>query len=202
MPEMNGIEATVAIRQKEQISGHHQPIVALTAHAMMEDAERFLAVGMDDYLAKPIEAKELLEKIDRLVQKAPASAVVRNVKRIGQPVMQRKIELSKVLEYTEGDMELLQNIIRLFLKTYPGMLAQIRQMITDNNGEGLARAAHSLKGVGGYFLTASDLDIVKSLERQGRELDLQQAKATTATLEQELTLIEIELKTLLNEKAA
>jgi two-component system, sensor histidine kinase and response regulator len=202
MPEMNGLETTLEIRRKEQISGHHQPIMALTAHAMKEDSERFLAVGMDDYLAKPIEAKELLYKIDCLVQKTPTNVAVRKIKGIGQPVMQRKIELSKILEFTEGDMELLQNIIRLFLKTYPGMLAEIRQTIADHNGEGLARAAHSFKGIGGYFLTAADLDIVKSLERQGRDLDLQNAKATTAALEQELTLIEKELKTLLNEKAA
>jgi two-component system sensor histidine kinase/response regulator len=202
MPEMNGIETTLAIRRKEQISGQHQPIMALTAHAMKEDAERFLAAGMDDYLSKPIEPNDLLYKIDCLVSKAVKSPTVSKVKGSGQPVMQRKIELSKALEYTEGDMELLQNIIRLFLKTYPGMLAEIRQTIADNNGAGLARAAHSFKGIGGYFLTASDLGMVKSLEQMGRELDLQNAKAMTVALEQELTLIEGELKTLLNEKAA
>ena len=202
MPEMNGIETTLAIRRKEQISGHHQPIMALTAHAMKEDSERFLAAGMDDYLSKPIEPNDLLYKIDCLVSKVPRSSAATKVKSNGPQLMQRKIELSKVLEYTEGDMELLQNIIRLFLKTYPGMLTEIRQTIADNNGDGLARAAHSFKGIGGYFLTASDLSIVKSLERMGRELDLQNAKAMLMSLEQELTLIEGELKTLLEEKAA
>jgi CheY-like chemotaxis protein len=59
MPEMNGMEATARIREKEKITGGHQPIVALTAHAMKGDQELCLAGGMDGYLAKPICAQEL-----------------------------------------------------------------------------------------------------------------------------------------------
>jgi PAS domain S-box-containing protein len=59
MPEMNGMEATARIREKEKITGGHQPIVALTAHAMKGDQELCLAGGMDGYLAKPIRAQEL-----------------------------------------------------------------------------------------------------------------------------------------------
>lgn len=59
MPEMNGMEATARIREKEKVTGGHQPIVALTAHAMKGDQELCLAGGMDGYLAKPIRAQEL-----------------------------------------------------------------------------------------------------------------------------------------------
>jgi len=59
MPEMDGLEATAAIREKEKSSGLHQAIVALTAHAMKGDREKCLAGGMDGYLAKPIRAQEL-----------------------------------------------------------------------------------------------------------------------------------------------
>jgi CheY-like chemotaxis protein len=59
MPKMGGVEATAAIRQQEQGTGHHLPIVALTANAMKGDHEKYLASGMDGYLAKPIRLAEL-----------------------------------------------------------------------------------------------------------------------------------------------
>ena len=59
MPEMGGLEATAAIRKKEKLSGMHQPVVALTAHAMTGDRERCLAGGMDGYLTKPMRPHEL-----------------------------------------------------------------------------------------------------------------------------------------------
>jgi signal transduction histidine kinase/DNA-binding response OmpR family regulator len=59
MPEMDGLEATAAIREKEKGSGLHQAVIALTAHAMKGDRERCLEAGMDGYLSKPIRPREL-----------------------------------------------------------------------------------------------------------------------------------------------
>ena len=65
MPEMNGIEATTAIRRLEVDGASHVPIVGLTTHALNSDRERCLDAGMDDYLPKPISPKALLEKLDK-----------------------------------------------------------------------------------------------------------------------------------------
>src|ERR1051326_3288638 len=67
MPEMDGFEATRAIREAERISGKHLPIIALTAHAMKEDEDRCLAAGMDCYLSKPVRPAELSAILERLV---------------------------------------------------------------------------------------------------------------------------------------
>jgi CheY-like chemotaxis protein len=65
MPEMNGLEATGAIRRAEAESGGHVPIIGVTAHALKGDRERCLEAGMDDYLPKPISPKALVAKIER-----------------------------------------------------------------------------------------------------------------------------------------
>jgi two-component system, sensor histidine kinase and response regulator len=69
MPQMDGFEATSAIRQHETVSGKHLPIVAMTAHAMVGDRERCLEAGMDDYLAKPINQQDLKQALDRQAQR-------------------------------------------------------------------------------------------------------------------------------------
>jgi signal transduction histidine kinase/DNA-binding response OmpR family regulator len=71
MPEMDGIEATVAIREREKSTGFHQPVIAMTAHAMKGDRERCLAAGMDGYLSKPIKPSELDELLDSYVAAQP-----------------------------------------------------------------------------------------------------------------------------------
>jgi signal transduction histidine kinase/CheY-like chemotaxis protein len=65
MPEMDGFEATAALREKEKVTGGHLPVVALTAHAMTGDRERCLAAGMDGYLAKPIRTRELEDLLEK-----------------------------------------------------------------------------------------------------------------------------------------
>ena len=73
MPEMDGFEATAAIREIERRTGSHAPIVAMTAHAMKSDQDRCLAAGMDDYISKPIHLNELIRKVEQFSSPSLAS---------------------------------------------------------------------------------------------------------------------------------
>jgi signal transduction histidine kinase/DNA-binding response OmpR family regulator len=77
MPEMDGLEATAAIRAKEKGTGNRVPIVALTAHAMKGDREKCLANGMDGYLTKPIRPQELDEVLESYLAKRAEGAAMR-----------------------------------------------------------------------------------------------------------------------------
>jgi CheY-like chemotaxis protein len=66
MPDMDGLTATAAIREHEKAGGKHVTIIALTAHAMAGDKERFLGAGMDSYLAKPLRPEQLMAVVDAI----------------------------------------------------------------------------------------------------------------------------------------
>jgi CheY-like chemotaxis protein len=72
MPLMDGVEATGAIRKEERASGRHIPIIAMTAHAMSGDRQRFLASGMDGYVSKPVHSQELFAAIENVLSLAGA----------------------------------------------------------------------------------------------------------------------------------
>ena len=67
MPEMDGLEATAVIRERERQTGQHVPIIAMTAHAMKGDRQRCLEAGMDDYVSKPIRAQRLFETLESVL---------------------------------------------------------------------------------------------------------------------------------------
>ena len=74
MPEMDGFETTGAIRARERGTGTHLPIIAMTAHAMKGDRERCLAAGMDSYISKPLDVKELIELLEKVSETAQQEA--------------------------------------------------------------------------------------------------------------------------------
>jgi len=73
MPVMDGLEAVAEIRKREQSRGGHIPVIAMTAHTLKGDRERCLAAGMDGYVSKPIDKRQLFETLDRLTTQSPAT---------------------------------------------------------------------------------------------------------------------------------
>ena len=140
MPEMDGFEATAAIRRNEAITGTHIPIIAMTAHAMKGDRERCLGAGMDGYISKPVQAEELL-KIDGGARRS-APGPIDGLDEPAHAVMDRSLALARV----DGDEALLADLAKLFCEESPKMLAAVHEAVAAKDAERLQRAAHSLKG--------------------------------------------------------
>jgi CheY-like chemotaxis protein len=167
MPEMGGLEATAAIREHEAASGGHVPIIAMTAHAMKGDRERALAAGMDEYLTKPLDSRQLCETVERVAAGLAAAA----------PAETQALQAA-VLARIGGDVDLLADISRLFIDGAPRHLASIRAAIDAGDAEALQRAAHALKGAAANFDAADLVASARRLEEIGRTRDL--AAAETA----------------------
>ncbi|MEA2632015.1 MAG: two-component system, sensor histidine kinase and response regulator, partial [Chloroflexota bacterium] len=117
MPNLGGIEATGMIRRREQATGRHTPIIAMTARAMKGDREECLGAGFDEYLAKPLRVQELRDLVERTAG-IPATP--------GPPGPAPAIDKESVLDLVGGDALLLRDLIGLFLDGAKGMLARIR----------------------------------------------------------------------------
>jgi two-component system, sensor histidine kinase and response regulator len=140
MPEMGGIEATLAIREREAADGRHTRIVAMTAHAMAGDRERYLASGMDGYLSKPIDQRTLYAAVEMPLATAGRTRPEPRATAAVPPIVWD--ELRRRL----GDDDLVGEIVVLFLADLPARLAAIKAAVETRDSKALRIAAHALKG--------------------------------------------------------
>jgi len=188
MPVMGGLEATATIRDAERASGTHLPIIALTAHAMHGDRERYLEAGMDGYVTKPIDGVELTRIIDQLVPPAaaqgtvPAAAVPVAPVAAGRPAFDERFARARL-----GDnARLFAKLVRLFLEDYPARMRAMRGAIAAGDGETLREAAHALKGAAANLAAAPVVEAARQLELQGQNGDLYKSLATYDGLTREM----------------
>jgi PAS domain S-box-containing protein len=190
MPEMDGLETTAAIRNLQEKTVAHIPIVAMTAHAMKGDRERCFAAGMDGYVSKPIRVQALAKAVSQ-VMKLPKTGKAAAPIASGEDGI---IDRAALLAGFDGNRRLLQKLINLFLADYPLRLAHIKNALRAGDAEALARAAHALKGAVGNFAAKNAAAAVQLIEGFGRAGDIRAASNALTMLESELALLRGELK--------
>jgi two-component system, sensor histidine kinase and response regulator len=187
MPELDGLETTAAIRARERATGAHLPIVAVTAHALKGDAERCLAAGMDAYVAKPLQPRELRAAIHR-VTGGPPSTKGREASPVARPD-RGPFDSALLLERVGGDLRALGSLVRTFRSDAPKKLAGIRRAVFASDARALQAAAHALKGAVSNFAAPAATEAAARLQRMGEGGEMSDAPSALAELERELAAV-------------
>ncbi|HZZ28952.1 MAG TPA: response regulator [Pirellulales bacterium] len=217
MPEMDGFAATAAIRALEPSTGRHLPIVAMTARAMKGDRECCLQAGMDGYISKPVNPKELLATIEELMSKRTTAATSTqpannladqetfSVKQSSATptaasgaaaraaTILPAINFTALLERVENDTTLLEEMIGLYLESSPRLVTEIEAGVDRQDAPTIQRAAHTLKGALQNLSADGGAAAALNLEKQGRSGDLNGAKQSLSDLKAELDRLQFEL---------
>ncbi len=169
MPEMDGYEATKHIRtiEKEWQSYTKKdiriPIIAMSAHALASEIENCIEIGMNDYVAKPIEPEKLFAKIAKWIELKPRQeAIVQSEEKKSEsndvimPERLAGIDVAKGLTYLSGNKTLYHRLLLSFFHKYRSILDEIKQAMQQGNKDDARRIAHTIKGVAGN-LGADDL---------------------------------------------
>ena len=151
MPEMDGFEATDYIRNTMKLN---IPIIALTANVTTADLEKCKAVGMDDYISKPVEEKILYQKIVNLVKKStPVKSIkgkqdspsIEKVSQANEKSEKLKYtDLTYLIQRTKSNQKLMLEMISLYLEQTPTILIAMKQSVTDKDWPSLHKAVHKL----------------------------------------------------------
>ena len=202
MPEMDGLQATQAIRAIEREQGGHMPIVAMTAHAMKGDRERFLDAGMDDYLPKPIRAKQIAEKLLAMFGSSPVADTATPNTAPQEAPPTAFIDWESALEGIDGDRQLFAEVIQIFLASVDDSLTKLDKAIRADQPDVVHRLAHALKGELLALGATPAAELARQLELNGKQGELAAARKTFAQLASQIDLLREPLNAFVRENLA
>jgi PAS domain S-box-containing protein len=197
MPEMDGLEATAAIRALETGRLRRLPIIAMTAHAMKGDRARFLDAGMDGYIAKPVQFQELVSIIEQTAPPPPPGKAA--PERQPKPAPEEVIDWKQALAAVDGDIEILHDLLRIFANEAPVTLEKLRAAVELKDASAIQFAAHRLKGSVGNFGARDAVQAAVSLEAMAKKGDLQHVAKSFRNLEHEIQRVLAAIATLESE---
>ena len=194
MPEMDGFQATAAIRAREEGKAR-TPIVAMTAYAMTGDAEKCLAAGMDAYVSKPVKGEQIiavLEEFFRGVDGSRTAAPQTSSSRLRSPV-----DWKGLLTMLDGDREFARGLLETFLEHLPDQREPLEAAVDSGDAQSMSRAAHKLKGSLQSIRARDAAESALALETQGRDGTIGPACAAWERLRRQLEEVEAHIQGIL-----
>jgi signal transduction histidine kinase/DNA-binding response OmpR family regulator len=202
MPNMGGFEATAEIREREKAQSRPRlPVVALTALAMTGDREKCLAAGMDAYLTKPINARELFGTLSQIVPQHGAVAAINLPPPVSLQSAGPVIDFETLRTNMDDDDDMLRDIVAAFLRDHVTQLRDLRASISAGDAATAVRSAHTLKGLLRTLAADPAADAAFDVERALRAEDLRGATALLGRLDHHLGRLIPELQGLLRRAA-
>jgi signal transduction histidine kinase/CheY-like chemotaxis protein len=171
MPVMGGADFARHLREFERTSGQRRtPIVAMTAHALAGDAERFLGAGMDDYLAKPVTLQKLRTVLQTWLGDADEA---RNVSAAPAPSDETAaIDLAVLSEQLGDDHpHVLRGLLQIFVDDFAGLLQSISSALAAHDRAALAAAAHAARGAAASAAAGPLANLLRALENAAPDAD-------------------------------
>jgi len=188
MPVVNGLDSTRAIRQRKYAHGKRPIIIGMSGNTAESDERRCLEAGMDAFMPKPIRMPEVLAMLAVLSRRPPETGSLSELAKIHPD---SRADLAAHLERaTGGNRKLLRSLIGNLLRDAPKRLSALRRALDRNDAEGLASAAHALKGSLGLFGADRAVGSARSLQTIGRSGDLEGADRQLRTLEEEFRALQ------------
>ena len=183
MPEMDGLEATRIIRERQQeksrypIYDHSIIIVAMTASAMPGDRDKCISAGMDDYLAKPVRPEDIRSVVERWAASskanAPTASQTETTTSDTEFQMQTPpVDMERLLDFSDGSADNLRELITLYVKQTSEQLEQLATAAQAGSAADVRRLAHSCAGASSTCGMTRIVPLLREMERQGDEKKL------------------------------
>ncbi|MEI8372541.1 MAG: response regulator [Planctomycetota bacterium] len=204
MPEMDGYEATRWIRSSDSgVRNPHIPVIAMTAHAMKGDREQCLAAGMNDYLCKPVQPKELAETLARWLAEPAAespselSTGVNRSPSLPTPEENKAVfNEEELLKRLMGDRSLGQTILHGFLEDIPQQIRALKDRLGEGDVPLVERQSHTIKGAAATVGAGSLREVAFAVEQASKAGELGRAAELVPRLEEEFERLKVVIEQL------
>ncbi len=185
MPTLDGLETTRFIRSgKAGDLNRNIPIIAMTAHALAESRERCLAAGMNDYISKPVDLRELVTVINQIVPNTDEVPYIKPDLKVSP--YGKLLEKEEILKRFRGDNFIIQELYDIFAERIPIIIQDLQRSLTAADFQEIQRLAHLIKGSADTIGAESSKNIAAFLEQAAKENKAKDVKKLIAQLSQEL----------------